>query len=572
MVAEVLNLLILTHVTLILAFTALFTLAVPVLTEETRVVVPSAASLAAIELGILALARRGRVMGAAWAFCVLTWLAVTLSALGQGGIESPSLIAQLTVIVLAGLLLGAKVGAGTAVLSAVSLGSLLALDSMGLLPAPQTRSTEGTTFVLLLGNIVFITVPLYLVIRRTNDWIIRARSSEREAEENLDRLMATQEQLMHAGKMEAVGRLAGGVAHDFNNILTAISGHAALLEEDHPSDAGTGEELSAIREAVDRARRLTRQLLTFSRREMLELELLDLGEMVGGMAHMLERLLTEEVQLSLSADDDLGVIKADRGQMEQVIVNLAVNAQAAMPEGGRLSIQTANLDVPSSESNTDAPPSGEYVVLVVSDTGVGMDEGTRRRVFEPFFTTKDVDEGTGLGLATVYGIVEKCGGHATVESRPGQGSRFTLYFPRLSGEPSAAPSSAETRADHSGDETILVIEDEAAVRRVLSRTLKQGGYAVLEAGSGPEALQIAAENRGSIDLVISDVVLPGGMRGPSILKKLAEEGHPMPALFISGYPDLGEEGDTLGANVELLAKPFEPSEMLTRVRRILDAV
>src|SRR5881392_1254098 len=377
-------------------------------------------------------------------------------------------------------------------------------------------------------------------------------------------LRQSEVQLRQAQKMEAVGRLAGGVAHDFNNLLTVITSYSDLLLEDLASNDPKRDDVGQIRQAAEGAAALTRQLLAFSRQQVLEPKVLDVRAIVAGTEKLLRRLIGADVQLATSLASDLGAVKADPGQLEQIIINLAVNARDAMPGGGRLSIEAANLE------QVEGRP-GRYVLLAVSDTGIGMDEQTKARIFEPFFTTKESGKGTGLGLATVYGIVKQAGGFIWVYSEPGRGTSFKVYLPRVDepAEPEVArPAPGEVRG---GTETVLVVEDAASVRMVTRQVLERHGYAVLEAPNGDTALRLAAKHHGPIDLLLTDVVMPG-LSGRQLAEQLAQLRPSMKVLYVSGY---GENAvvhhGILEPGVAYLQKPFTPETLARRVRDTLDA-
>jgi len=369
-------------------------------------------------------------------------------------------------------------------------------------------------------------------------------------------LRRSEEQLRQAQKMEAVGRLAGGIAHDFNNLLTVITSYGDLLLEDLAPDDSRRDDVDQIRKAAEGAAALTRQLLAFSRQQVLEPKVVDLRAILAGTEKLLRRLIGADVHLATSLAPDLGAVKADPGQLEQIIINLAVNARDAMPGGGRLTIEAANMVV-------EARP-GRYVMLAVSDTGIGMDEQTKARVFEPFFTTKESGKGTGLGLATVYGIVKQAGGFITVDSEPGRGTTFKVYLPRVD-EPVAPaiarPAPAEPRR---GTETVLVAEDAPSVRLVTRQVLERYGYTVLEAPTGDIALRLAAKHHGPIHLLLTDVVMPG-LSGRQLAGQLSLLRSEMKVLYVSGYADTVEPG------AAYLQKPFAPEALARRVRDVLDA-
>jgi PAS domain S-box-containing protein len=382
---------------------------------------------------------------------------------------------------------------------------------------------------------------------------------------------ALEEQLRQAQKMEAVGQLAGGVAHDFNNLLTAIIGNAELvLRTIQPEDPRRLDVLEISR-AARRAASLTRQLLAFSRKQVLQPRIVDLNAVVSELTTMLRRIIGEQVTLSLQLDPALGRVLADPGQLEQVITNLSVNARDAMPSGGTLTIRTANVetaDVPL-QSPDASPLIGPLVALSVSDDGVGMDERTQARLFEPFFTTKALGRGTGLGLATVYGIVRQSGGHIRVSTRLHHGSTFTVYLPQVEGTPQAATDPAEWTEQPHGAGTILVVEDEPTVRRLACRVLRTDGYHVIEAGDPATALRLAAEQAQPMDLLVTDIVMPG-MTGPALAERLLAGWPLLKVLYITGYAEEAiQRQGLLPAGGELLEKPFTAQQLADQVRRML---
>ena len=371
--------------------------------------------------------------------------------------------------------------------------------------------------------------------------------------------------------MEAVGQLAGGVAHDFNNLLTAILGYAQLLSE-RPLGEAALSEVAEILRAAERAAVLTRQLLAFSRQQVQKIAVFVLNEVVVETESMLARLLGEDVRINKDLAPDLGRVKADPGQIEQVLVNLAVNARDAMEKGGTLRIETRNVDLDEAYVAAHAAGSpGSYVMLAVSDDGCGMDPATLARIFEPFFTTKPAGKGTGLGLSTVYGIVKQSGGFVWVYSDPGHGSTFRIYLPRAD-EPltDRRPSGTPRRTPPGGTETVLLVEDDDAVRRFMRNVLERHGYTILEAASGAEAVSVARATAGAIRIVVSDVVMPE-MSGTVLRRRLEALGVRAPVLFVSGHPtDAVAIRGVQASGVAFLQKPFTPGDLLFKVRRVLD--
>ena len=382
---------------------------------------------------------------------------------------------------------------------------------------------------------------------------------------------ALEEQLRQAQKMEAVGQLAGGVAHDFNNLLTAIIGNTELLLRTIEPEDSRRLDVQEINRAAHRAATLTRQLLAFSRKQVLQPRIVDLNAVVAELTAMLRRIIGEHVELRLDLEPGLGRVLADPGQMEQVITNLAVNARDAMPTGGTLTIRTANVDpddvpLPSPESS---PLLGPQVALSVNDDGVGMDERTQARLFEPFFTTKELGRGTGLGLATVYGIVRQSGGHIRVSTRLLHGSTFTVYLPRAEGVPEASHDPGIAVELPKGSGTVLVVEDEDTVRRLASRVLREHGYRVLEAPDPAAALRMAREERRPVDLLVTDIVMPG-MSGPALAERLLAAWGDLKVLYITGYAEEAiERQGMLPAGGALLEKPFTAQQLAHHVRQAL---
>ena len=383
-----------------------------------------------------------------------------------------------------------------------------------------------------------------------------------------------EEQLLQAQKMEAIGQLAGGIAHDFNNMLSAIMGFTGVVQRELSRGDPLQQDLAQVILAAERAAGLTRQLLAFSRKQVLEPRVLEPNALIGTVERLLRRLIGEHVDLRLRLDPALGRVKADAGQVEQVIMNLVVNARDAMPGGGVLTVATANVDVDAGDARQriEVVP-GAYVVVAVSDTGMGMDRATQARIFEPFFTTKELGKGTGLGLSTVYGIVQQSGGHVRVSSEPGRGSTFEVYLPRTEepGPPAAAPAPPGREARPLvGGETLLVVEDEPLVRALAAQVLERQGYRVLPACDGGEALLQCEIHREEIHLVLSDVVMPG-MSGRQLAGRLGRVRPGLRVVYMSGYTEEAfVHHGVLEAGTRLLEKPFTPEALLDFVRRALD--
>ena len=381
-----------------------------------------------------------------------------------------------------------------------------------------------------------------------------------------------EEQLRQAQKMEAVGRLAGGIAHDFNNLLMVIQGYSDLMVERLPSGDPLHRNAEQIQMAAQRASSLTRQLLAFSRKQMLAPKILNVQTVVADMEKILRRLIGEDIQLETSSAPDLGLVKADRSQIEQVILNLAVNARDAMPQGGRLTIETANVELDASYSHPPAVLSpGKYVMLAVTDNGCGMDAETQAHVFEPFFTTKEKGKGTGLGLATVYGVVKQSGGYVWVYSEPGRGTSFKIYLPRIEEKvvPGARDGKIDARPAERGSETILLVEDEKGVRELAREYLTSTGYTVIEAEDGHTALELAAMHVGPVHLLLTDVVMPG-ISGRELAERVGQIRPGIKILYMSGYTDQAVvHHGILENDAVLLQKPFTLITLAAKLREIL---
>jgi len=379
-------------------------------------------------------------------------------------------------------------------------------------------------------------------------------------------------QFLQAQKMESIGRLAGGVAHDFNNVLTAITGYTQLALEELPPDAAMRGDLEEIQKAADRAVGLTGQLLAFARRQIFEPQIVNLNDLILDVDKLLRRLIGEDIELMTLPASDLHFVKADCGQITQVLLNLAVNARDAMPYGGQLIIETANVPLDQAYTRQHVNVvAGDYVMLSVSDTGIGMTEAVQQHLFEPFFTTKEPGRGTGLGLATSYGIVKQHGGHLWVYSEVGQGTTFKIYLPSVAAEASPRPARPDEGVVPHGIETILLVEDEPAVRALAARALREHGYTVLEAANGEEALRITQQAGVAIQLLLTDVVMPhiGGRDLAARLKALQPT---VKAVFASGYTDdVVVHHGIVDPGVAFLQKPYAPAALVRKVREVLDS-
>jgi nitrogen-specific signal transduction histidine kinase/ActR/RegA family two-component response regulator len=379
-------------------------------------------------------------------------------------------------------------------------------------------------------------------------------------------------QLRMAQKMEAVGRLSGGIAHDFNNLLGVIIGYSQVLKRSLGNTTPLHEHAEEIEKAGQRAVSLTRQLLAFSRQQVLEPVILNFNTLVSDMEKMLPRLIGEDVALELNLDPGLAQVKADHGQIEQVIMNLAVNARDAMLDGGKLTIQTANVELDLAYTRQH-PGSrvGQYVMLAVSDTGTGIDPEIQSQIFEPFFTTKERDKGTGLGLATVYGVVKQSGGYIAVDSEKGKGACFSVYLPRVEQTVPMAEIKTATPANIRGSETVLLVEDAEPLRKLANMFLRDSGYNVLTAADGGQALEVARNHAGTIHLLLTDVVMPG-INGRVLAERLAPRQPGMKVLYMSGYTDSFIAGHgVLEAGTHLLHKPFTQDVLARKVREVLDS-
>ena len=380
-----------------------------------------------------------------------------------------------------------------------------------------------------------------------------------------------EEQLRQSQKMEAIGRLAGGVAHDFNNLLVVINGYSDLILNEYEVASPIREKLTAVRKAGEHAAALTRQLLAFSRRQLVNPQVIDINSVVESNAKILRRIIGEDIELFAVLDPDVKSIKADSSQIEQILMNLAVNARDAMAQGGTLTIKTGNVRLDESDANEDFPISaGDYVMLEMSDTGSGMDAATKSQIFDPFFTTKEVGRGTGLGLSIVYGIVKQSDGYIRVDSEPGKGASFKVCFPRVGDARAVSAPASISASSPRGSETILIVEDDSGVRQLVSTVLQSAGYQVLECGNGDEALLMFRENENRVGLVLTDLVMPE-MSGVVLADKLKAINPLIRVLYMSGYADDAViRHGYLDTGNPFIQKPFSAAKLLEVVREVLN--
>ncbi|MEA2518788.1 MAG: two-component system, cell cycle sensor histidine kinase and response regulator CckA, partial [Chloroflexota bacterium] len=528
---------------------------------------------ALITLGLIAALRRGWFRAVTVATIVLLTAALCEAIVAQNQVSAGPYLALLMIpIVLAGLLLSRRWLVATTV--AVVLGGYAAVQYQTAPDAPglPLSNAMGNFFyaALLISAIVFafggsLRATVARVVAHERELEI-ARAELQTAIDHLrtetDERARLQGEIAQGSRLESIGRLAGGVAHDFNNLLTAISGYGRLLEEDLADDADSArQDVAAILQAADQAAALTGQLLAFSRRQELRMDVVDVGATVADVEPLLRRLIGEQVTLVVRAAPSVWPVLADRAQLAAVVVNLAVNARDAMPDGGTLTIETSNvvLDETYAGRHAEVTP-GAYALVAVSDTGVGMDTETVTHIFEPFFTTKALGSGTGLGLATVYGTVRQSGGHIWVYSEPGQGTSFKIYLPkaRIEGDEAvAAPAGAPepARATVGARRRVLLAEDEDLVRTFVVAALERAGHEVVAAASADEALAWLADPAARPDILITDVVMPG-VGGPELLERVREMRPGLPAVFMSGYTAGALQGRPMPAGAVLLEKPF----------------
>ena len=528
----------------------------------------------------LALLRLGHPQIAGGVACSIAWITVLLVSASSGGIESPALATMVLVVLLSGFLWSSRAGIAFAAITSLSLLAMVIADERGLLPQGGPAPTPLGLWASMTSVLVVAAVFLHLALEYIDE-------SRRQAAHNSDRLereMAlregAEESLRRAEKLEALGRLTGGIAHDFNNILTVLLAQSALLLEEAEEgtatlSSGTRSQLAGIQISAERAAILTRRLLGFARPDAGNPEEVDPGAAMTRLEPVLRRVIQESISLTVEPPPDGLRLRIDPMQLEQVLLNLALNARDAMREGGELNISATRVDLGELEASRRAGAHpGTHLCISVSDSGLGIDPRDVERIFDPFFTTKDLGHGTGLGLSTVHGIVRGTGGHLRVESERGSGTTLLAYLPahEASATDAEQASVLEVPPSPGSDEvgeTILVCEDEEPVRRIIDTVLQNAGYHVISAPHPEQALALARDHARSIDLLVTDVVMPG-LSGPMLAERLRHEIGDLPVLLVTGYaPKDIEPADVTGADTEWLQKPFTPSALVERVQALL---
>jgi two-component system cell cycle sensor histidine kinase/response regulator CckA len=453
-------------------------------------------------------------------------------------------------------------------------------DGFGLIEAVHARDPMLPVIILTGSHASDMNAAIRALRLGAQDYLTKPLASPDQIVLAVERALTQRrhrETLREAQKMEAIGRLAGGLAHDFNNALGIIMGIVSLMAHDPLVHGRVAADVEKIGKAAERAARLTRQLLAFSRRQVLQPRVVDLNEVVRGMRELLQSVTGETVRLALELSHDPGRARVDPGQIEQCVTNLIMNAHEAMPAGGRITIETSHVDVDPAGPQFETPPipPGAYVCLAVSDDGAGMDAKTKARLFEPFFTTKGRSQANGLGLAVVQGIVTQHGGHVRVESEPGQGASVRLYFPRVVApvQPSAASERSQARrANAIPGTTVLLVEDDDELRALLCRGLRLRGYSVLDAADGPTALALVRRQAGGPDVLVSDVVMPGGMSGFELANSVARDRPDVKVILMSGHPRSGPADDEVRSpNAAFIAKPFTIERLAEKIREVQQA-
>ena len=523
---------------------------------------------------ILIIMHKGFVQLACFVFTAYQWFIMAWLTLNYGGLSVSAFSFFIFVIIAAGLLLGGKWAIRYALLSIIYGILLLSLEKNGII-IPVEESSE-IAFMTIVPSFITTAVMVFLYHRDITTALLQARQNASEIIKTnlqLNKEVASrkmiEEKLTQSQKMEAIGQLAGGVAHDFNNILTVINGYAEILLKLDLPESLYGP-IKEIQTAGIRASRLTSQLLAFSRKQIIQPRIINLNIIIKDQINMLRRLLGEDVEISTLPDTDLRPIKADPGQVEQVIMNISINARDAMPTGGKLIFETKNVefDQDSDEKHPDVKP-GKFTMLSISDTGIGMDKNTRSHIFEPFFTTKGRDKGTGLGLATVYGIIRQNDGFITVKSEVQNGSSFKIYLPSVDSKDDSSEAESSREIDLSGTEKILLVEDDPGVRNVTKSTLQKYGYTVVTASNGEEAIRTYNKHNGKFDLLLTDVIMPL-MSGRELAEALHKKNNNLKILYFSGYTDdsIVRHG-IISEGMEFIQKPYTHAELAKKVKTVL---
>ncbi len=563
--------LLLTAIVVIAPLTAL----IPIVESDYRYSLPIYVVALGGAIAILVVLHLGFIRTAGALFATLAWLTTMWAAFASGGVGSPQLSMGVLCIIITGFIWSGPAAIGMAVATSVSLLGIELARDFGIAPAPFIDASRFTVWMAL-STVLALSAVFLLIFRRTMDAAREeaARKSLR-LEEEMRRREKAEATLHRSQKLEALGRLAGGIAHDFNNILTVLLAESEMLEAHVRSGRPLGEaeigQIADIRASSERASALTTQLLAFSRRRIGAPAVVELQATVRRMAPMLMRLVREDVRLDWDFEASGASVRIDDGQLEQVLMNLVLNARDAMPRGGRLSIATRCVDIDQRwvDDNPDASP-GPHVVLEVSDTGVGIAPDDLDSIFDPFFTTKGPGAGTGLGLASAHGMVIQAGGHITVESELGRGTCFRVYLPDVRERPSVAANPSDPRSASGRSGTVLLCEDDAVVRRVIQRVLTAAGLEVVEADCAESALEWLRARDTAFDLLISDIVMPG-MNGRELASIVTSERPEIRILLVSGYAaDAIDAGDAL-PGVGLLEKPFTPADLVARATALLGA-
>lgn len=544
--------------------------------EYWTVVLSANGILIGVLAGVFVLMRTGHVRLACIAFTVYQWLAMAWLTYSYGGVSLSAYSFFIFAILAAGLLLGGKWAIGYATISVVYGTVLLYLENQGVIS--PSLETSMAAFSTITPGFITTAVLVYLYHRDIVKSLRRARRSAAQfaqANEQLTHEITARErvekQLLQAQKMEAIGRLAGGIAHDFNNLLVPIIGYVDLSLADLDPDSKLYADLVLVRKAAERAANLTRQILAFSRQQVLKTEVLDLNEVIVDLQKMLHRLIGEDIEIRMSLNPSPCWVQADKGQIEQVLMNLVINARDAMPEGGELILETANtlFDEDYVEKYAGELAPGHYAMLAVSDTGCGMDAETQKCIFDPFFTTKESGKGTGLGLATTFGIIKQHQGNIQVYSEPGNGTTFKIYLPKTESPLQTTDSETEDPISICGSETVLVAEDEKMVRELVCETLKAHGYDVIGVDNPADCLEMAS-GKATVHLLLTDMIMPG-MNGKELYQKLVAIHPNCRVLYMSGYTtNVVIHGGILDKGINFLQKPFTVYQLVRKARKVLN--